>query len=105
MVVRPLPDPSVMGQYAIDAATNLFNQLKSAYATHQIAKSDAALWHMVGVTPMIGGNDVMPEMFDLADAQQLLTFAQQKEVGLLSMWSLNRDKQCAKTPAYGDPDL
>lgn len=97
------PDPSAMGKYAIDAATNLFNQMKSAYATHQIAKSDAELWRMVGVTPMIGGNDVMPEMFDLEDAQQLLTFAQQKDIGLLSMWSLNRDKQCAKTPAYGDP--
>ncbi|MGD9645673.1 MAG: cellulose binding domain-containing protein [Pirellulales bacterium] len=79
-----------MGDYAIQAATSLFNQLKTLYGT---AQTDAQLWHLVGVTPMIGLNDVTTEVFDQAAAQQLVTFAQQKGIGRISMWSLNRDTQ------------
>jgi hypothetical protein len=49
---------------------------------------------MVGVTPMIGVNDQTDEVLQLSDAQQLLTFAQQKGIGELSMWSSTRDKEC-----------
>ena len=82
-----------MGDYAIQAATSLFNQLKTLYGTSQ---TDAQLWHLVGVTPMIGLNDVTTEVFDQAAARQLVTFAQQKGIGRISMWSLNRDT--ASTP-------
>ncbi len=79
-----------MGEYAIDAAMSLFGQLKTQYGS---AKSDAQLWQMVGVTPMIGRNDVPSEVFDQEDARQLLAFAQQYGLGRLAMWSLNRDRQ------------
>jgi len=82
-----------MGDYAIGAATSLFNQLRPLYGTSQ---TDAQLWHLVGVTPMIGLNDVTTEVFDQAAARQLVTFAQQKGIGRISMWSLNRDT--ASTP-------
>lgn len=82
-----------MGDYAIQAATSLFNQLKTLYGTSQ---TDAQLWHLVGVTPMIGLNDVTTEVFDQAAARQLVMFAQQKGIGRISMWSLNRDT--ASTP-------
>jgi hypothetical protein len=84
------PNPQgQMGTYAIDAATSLFAQLQGLYATQLTA---AQLWHMVGITPMIGVNDVSTEVFTQQDAQQVLTFARQHNIGQLSMWSLNRDQ-------------
>ncbi len=79
-----------MGDYAIQAATNLFNQLKSVYGS---AKTDAQLWQMVGITPMIGLNDVTTEVFDQQEAREVLAFAEQLGIGRLSFWSLNRDRQ------------
>jgi len=95
------PSPAgKMGQYAIDSAISTQGQLKSLYP----AKTDAQLWKMVGITPMIGQNDVGGEVFTVADAQQLLTFARQRHVGRLAMWSVSRDKQCSGgvTP-WADP--
>jgi len=79
-----------MGDYAIQAATSLFNQLKSMYGT---SKSDADIWAMVGITPMIGLNDVTTETFDQQEAREVLAFAELKGIGRLSFWSLNRDRQ------------
>ena len=78
-----------MGAYAIQAATSLFGQLRGLYGA---APTDAQLWHLIGVTPMIGLNDVTTETFTPQDAQQLLAFARQKGLGELAMWSLNRDR-------------
>lgn len=84
------PSPSgKMGDYAIQAATSTFNQLKGLYGT---SKTDAQVWALVGVTPMIGMNDVQSEVFDQNEARELLTFAQQKKLGLIAFWSLNRDR-------------
>lgn len=79
-----------MGDYAIQAATSLFNQLKSIHGT---SKSDDQLWAMVGITPMIGLNDVTTEIFDQQEAREVLAFAELKGIGRLSFWSLNRDRQ------------
>ncbi len=46
---------------------------------------------MIGITPMIGVNDDTNEVFDLAAAQEIVDFAQQKGISRISMWSLNRD--------------
>ncbi len=79
-----------MGTYAIDAARSTEGQLGSLYGT---VLSTAQLWEMVGVTPLIGVNDVSDEVFMPSDASQLLAFAQQVGLGELSMWSLARDKE------------
>jgi hypothetical protein len=79
-----------MGDYAIQAARSLFTQLKTLYGP---TKPDADLWAMIGVTPMIGLNDVTTEVFDQQEARELLAFAEQQGLGRLSFWSLNRDKQ------------
>jgi hypothetical protein len=87
------PNPAgQMGAYAIMAATNLFNQLKSVYAAANLAKTDAQLWQMVGVTPMLGVNDATDEIFDQSAAAQLVGFAETKNINLLAFWSLNRDQ-------------
>jgi chitinase len=79
--------PDKMGQNAIDASNSLISQLKSLFPS----KSDAQIRAMVGVTPMSGANDVAPENFTLADAQQLLGYAQSAGITELAMWSVNRD--------------
>jgi chitinase len=80
-----------MGAYAIQAGQSLHSQLRALYAEHGEFPSDADLWSMVGITPMIGQNDVPSERFYQADARELLTFAESHALGLLSFWSANRD--------------
>ncbi len=88
------PDPQgQMGTYAIEAATSTFNQLKGLMPT---GTTDAQLWSMIGVTPMIGVNDDAHEVFDIASANQLEAWAEQHHIGRISMWSLNRDQQDPK---------
>jgi Carbohydrate binding domain len=84
--------PDRMGQNAIDAGNSLIGQLKSLYP----GKSDAQVRAMVGITPMSGANDVAPENFTLADARQLLGYAQSSGITELAMWSVNRD-----APGFG----
>lgn len=79
-----------MGTYAIQAATATQAQVKGV-----LGLSDAAAWKAVAVTPMIGVNDVVSEIFRVDDATQLVDFAKSKGIGWLSMWSSTRDKQCA----------
>ncbi len=87
------PNPAgKMGDYAIMAANSLFTQLQGIYGA---ARTEAQLWRMVGVTPMIGVNDITSETFDQQEARELVAFAEQKGIGRLAMWSLNRDQQNA----------
>ncbi len=70
-----------MGQAAIDAATNTRNQLLAIGISSPL-----------GITPMIGQNNTQGEIFDLTDADQLITYAQANNyIGWLSFWSLGRD--------------
>jgi hypothetical protein len=87
--------PDKMGANAIQAANSVFGQLQAIYP----AKTAAQIWAMIGVTPMIGLNDVSPEVFTLSDAQALLTFAQQNDIAQLAMWSMTRDQQCPGNPS------
>jgi chitinase len=77
-----------MSGYAKQALTATQAQLKANLS----GLSDAAAWRMLGATPMIGQNDTSGEIFTLADAQAILTFAQQNQIGLLSFWSIQRDR-------------
>jgi hypothetical protein len=85
---------SNMGNAAIQSANGTFNQLKSLFPS----KSNAQIWAMIGITPMIGQNDSAGEIFGLSDAQQVLSFAQQNNIGLLAFWAIDRDFQCAQVP-------
>jgi len=76
-----------MGQAAISAATALHGQLKTIYP----GRSDAALWAMVGITPMIGPNDSAGENFTQANARAVQGFAKAHGVGRVSMWQISRD--------------
>lgn len=92
--------PDRMGDQVIQAAESLVAQLATLYPD----ADEAALWGMVGLTPMIGVNDVRAEVFTLADAAQVTAFARARGVRLLSMWSLDRDKACANAMQVLLPD-
>ena len=71
-----------MGTYAIQAANNTYWQAQSAGLTSS----------RIGVTPMIGKNDVESEVFQLADAAQLVAWAKQTSwMRELAFWSVGRD--------------
>ncbi|MBM2617100.1 cellulose binding domain-containing protein [Actinoplanes sp. LDG1-06] len=74
------------GNLAIQAVKSTKDQIKSVYGN-----SDAAAFKMVGVTPMIGVNDDQG-VFGLADARDLVAFANQNHIGFVSWWEANRDK-------------
>jgi hypothetical protein len=94
------PKPTThMGVYTIQAATSLHAQLKMLHREAGVRKTDAQLWAMVGLTPMLGHNDVKPETFTLANAREVLAFARRKKIGMLSCWSANRDRPPAKPSA------
>ena len=70
-----------MGQAAIDAANATRNQLTANGITAK-----------VGVTPMIGINDVTCENFTTTNAQQLVTYAQANSyISLLAYWAMGAD--------------
>jgi len=81
------PQLKSMGAYAIDAANTTFAQLSNLFASQ--GKSFG--WNQLGVTPMLGVNDISSEVFTIQDAEQLEVFAREKGLGMLSMWSINRD--------------
>ncbi|MFD4556466.1 chitinase [Streptomyces sp. NPDC058469] len=78
-----------MGDYAITSATATHTQLKKVFGL-----SDAGAWQGMALTSMIGVNDVSGETFSLSDAAQVRTFAEEKKIAWVSMWSAFRDQQC-----------
>ncbi len=81
------PNAQTMGAYAIEAAESTYQQMSALYAGYGIEFS----WSMIGVTPMIGVNDITTEVFTLDDAQAVLDFANSTGLGMISFWSITRD--------------
>lgn len=78
------PNPTEnMGKYGMKAITALKNQLSVLYNG---SKTEAQLWSMIGITPMLGINDVEYETFRQSDTSEILTFAQTNNIGMISMW-------------------
>jgi hypothetical protein len=75
--------PNAMGQNAIDAANAALKQLQSLGL-------DASL----GLTPMIGMNDVSPQVFTLEDANKMLRYAKSNDrIRRIAMWSTGRGER------------
>lgn len=93
------PDPNKMADYAIGAIEATHAQVKTIYPE----KSDEYIWqNMLGLTPMIGRNDVEKEFFSLHDAKKIGDYAKQKglEIGY---WSLDRDDRCPTPQNWASP--
>ena len=78
-----------MGDYANQAAKNTLDQITGLYTDAGKAKPSYA---NIGVTPMIGINDVAQNIFTLDNAKTVETFAEENKVGMIGMWELGRDK-------------
>ncbi|SEE64701.1 chitinase [Arthrobacter alpinus] len=88
----------VQGQSMLEAseaaAVAAHSQVGIIYQRAGFALDDAAAWAKIGLTPMIGINEITTDVFDVQDAIQFAEFARSKNVGRMSQWSNNRDTQC-----------
>ncbi|RAX47877.1 glycosyl hydrolase family 18 [Arthrobacter sp. AQ5-05] len=90
-----------MSAAAEQGAGSAHRQLKALYEQQGRQLGDQTLWAKIGLTPMIGQNDLLGEVFTLDDAGALKAFAVANGIGRISMWSANRDMDCG--PNF--PDL
>lgn len=79
---------NIHGRCATSAIESLSQQLKQIFTD----KTDAQINAMIGTTPMIGRNDVGGETFYLSDAKMVMSDAQQRDLGMIGIWSMARDK-------------
>ena len=84
---------------AESAAVATHGQLESIYPS----QSPLALWHSIGITVMPGIDDFgTAETFTTADAPALLGWAALHDLGLISIWALQRDNGgCVGTKGAG----
>jgi chitinase len=69
-------------------------QVQSLWRKAGLASGAAAAWGHVGVTVMLGVNDVTDQRFTTGDAHNLATFVSDHGIPRVSAWSLNRDSEC-----------
>ncbi len=80
--------PHEMGEDTVTAASAVIKQLHTVYPH----KTTSQLWHMLGITEMVGIDDYgPPEVFTTADASFVEHWAAGKGVAELSFWALERD--------------
>ncbi len=84
-----------MLEASVAAIRSTHSQLGTIYADAGQPLDASELWSQIGVTPMIGHNDVAGEVIDMAAARGINKFARNHGIGRISMWSLNRDRPCA----------
>src|SRR5207342_1920114 len=88
------PGDISMGDAARSALSAAHAQLAATYLRAGRRLSAEQVLARLGVTPMIGRNDVQGEVFSLQDAASLADFADEIGLGRVSVWSANRDAQC-----------
>jgi chitinase len=88
---------SSMSQLSEQALTSAAGQLAALYPAYGIHLAAQQVWQRLGATVMIGRNDSQGENFTVGDAKALASFASDKHLGRVSMWSVNRDRQCGSS--------
>ncbi len=69
-------------------------QVQSLWSAAGLAGGAAAAWGHIGVTVMLGVNDVTDQRFTTHDANELAAFVDDHGIPRVSAWSLNRDSEC-----------
>ncbi len=69
-------------------------QVQSLWRKAGLSSGAAAAWGRVGVTVMLGVNDVTDQRFTTDDARELAAFVNDHGIPRVSAWSLNRDSEC-----------
>jgi chitinase len=92
--------PHEMGRDTVTAADAVIAQLRSVYPH----KSVEELWHMLGITEMVGLDDYgPPEVLTPADAAFVERWAARTGIAELSFWALERDNGgCVGTAGSDD---
>ncbi|WP_247827774.1 chitinase [Arthrobacter antioxidans] len=93
------PEGTSMLTASQNAADATHRQIQVLYERAGIEIGPQAAWRKIGLTPMIGQNDVKGEVFTLDDAKAFNAFAAERGAGRMSMWSLNRDATCSENYA------
>jgi chitodextrinase len=84
------------------ANNNGGNMLLSAQQAAQATRNQTG--DMIGVTPMIGQNDVQGEIFTLANASAFVTWARgQSYINRLAFWSMSRDNGGCPGQTFASP--
>ena len=91
---KPPATGSTMLQSVEAALNGTHAGLADLFPRYGIQLRSQQIWQRLGVTVMIGQNDLQGENFTVPDARGLVRFATANHLGRISMWSLNRDRQC-----------
>jgi hypothetical protein len=83
------------GDLAIEAGRSTAKQLAGLFPD----LSEADLFGMVGITPMLGVNDDQG-VFGIDDAEDVVAAATSDGVGYLSFWEANRDRNACNGPLF-----
>jgi chitinase len=84
-----------MADLTVRSVSSMVRQLRSSYQRADQKLTSAEAWTKIGITPMIGQNDVAGEIFTIDDAHVVLDLVVKQAMPRISMWSLNRDSSCA----------
>ncbi len=91
-----------MGRETVETTINAYYQLRRTLLPDV---QTGELWVKIGITPVIGSQDDRTASFGPKDAREVYGFAQQQRVGMVSVWSLNRDQQASSPSAEATPDV
>ncbi|OQO72676.1 bacterial Ig-like domain-containing protein [Enterococcus villorum] len=75
----------------VESSEALKTQIKDIYKSIGDSLTDVDAYQKIGLTPHIGKSEATGEIFNQKDAYQLREYVENKNIGLLSMSSLNRD--------------
>lgn len=95
------PDGESMADTTEAALRATHRQVSAAYRRADLRQNDAQVWGKLGVTPMIGINDLVDEVYEIDDARNLTELAFDVGLGRVSMWSANRDIACTSNVTPG----
>lgn len=90
----PTSPTAPMAVTVLEAARAVHGQVLELWSDAGQRLDGTQAWARVGITPMIGQNDIQTEVFTLEDAAVVNEFAREHGVGFVSLWSLNRDATC-----------
>ncbi|MEX2114036.1 MAG: hypothetical protein WD845_12670 [Pirellulales bacterium] len=89
------------GRETIESTINAYYQLRRTLVPDV---QTGEVWIKIGITPVLGPQGDASATFGPNDAHELYGFAQQQRVGMVSVWSLNRDQQASTPPVERTPD-
>ncbi len=85
------------GDYAlasVQAIDNTMKQVQQYFAEYaNIHLSEAQAYRKIGATPSVGFEGAAHPIFAVADTKVVVEHAIAKKIGMVSMWSINRDAQ------------